>query len=149
MRELGIVLPEPPRPLGRYVECVRAGELLFLSGVLPVQAGVVKFRGRIGSDMTIEEGRNATRLATLNALSAVREHLGSLDRVSRVVRLAVLLAATEDFGDHPRVADAASELLADVFGTDRASTRMVTGVLSLPLAASVVVELVLSLDAGD
>ncbi len=147
LKELGIVLPVPPKPLGAYVESVQVGNMLFLSGTLPVEDGTVKFRGRIGSDMTIEDGRRATRLATLNALSLAREHLGSLDKVSRVVRLAVSLVASEDFRDHPRVADAASELLADVFGADRTSTRMVAGVLSLPVGVCVVVELVLALDA--
>lgn len=144
LKDLGIVLPSPPKPLGAYVEAVQVGDLLFLSGTLPVQDGTIQFRGRIGDDMTIEEGRNATRLATLNAISLARQHLGSLDKVSRVVRLMVWLVATPDFRDHPKVADAASELLAGIFGAERASTRMVAGVLSLPAGASVVIDLTLS-----
>ena len=144
LKELGIVLPRPPTPLGAYVEAVQAGNLLFLSGTLPVEGGVPKFVGRIGGELSIEEGRSATRLAALNALALARSHLGSLDKVARVVRLTVSLATTPEFRDHPKVADAASELLASVFGAEKASTRMVTGVASLPIGVCVVVEVILS-----
>ena len=99
--------------------------------------------GRVGGELSIEDGRRATHLAALNALAAAREHLGSLDRVTRVVRLAVSLLTTPEFRQHPRVADAASELLATVFGADRTSTRMVYGAASLPVGVCVVVELIL------
>ena len=144
---LGIELPRPPSPLGKYVETVQTGNLLFLSGTLPVEAGVPRFAGRIGSDLNIEEGRLATHLATLNALALAREHLGSLNRVKRVVRLAVSLVTTPEFREHPKVADAASELLARVFGTDKTSTRMVYGVTSLPAGVCTVVELVFEVGA--
>jgi enamine deaminase RidA (YjgF/YER057c/UK114 family) len=144
LREMGITLPAPPKPLGAYVPAVQAGNLLFLSGALPMEGGVPKFRGRIGAALTLEDGRNATRLAALNALALAKQHLGSLDKVSRVVRLTVSLLTTPEFGDHPKVADAASELFAEVFGADEASTRMVSGVASLPAGACVVVEIVLS-----
>ena len=143
LRSLGIGLPRPPAPLGAYVEAVQTGSLLFLSGTLPVEGGTPKFVGRIGGELSLEDGRRATHLAALQALAAAKEHLGSLDRVRRVVRLAVSLVTTPEFRQHPRVADAASELLATVFGADRTSTRMVYGVASLPVGACVVVELIL------
>jgi enamine deaminase RidA (YjgF/YER057c/UK114 family) len=143
LRELGIDLPHPPKPLGTYVEAVQTGSLVFLSGTLPLEGGTPKFTGRIGGELRVEDGRRATRLATLNALAAAREHLGSLDRVTRVVRLTVSLVTTNEFHQHPRVADAASELLATVFGADKTSTRMVYGVASLPVGVCVVVELIL------
>jgi enamine deaminase RidA (YjgF/YER057c/UK114 family) len=146
LKDLGIRLPAPPRPLGAYVEAVLAGNLLFLSGALPVEGGAPKFQGRIGDELTLEDGRAATRLAALNAIALAREHLGSLNRVDRVVKLTVSLAAVAEFRDHPKVADAASSLLADVFGTERTSTRMVAGVLTLPVGVCVVVELILSVD---
>ena len=139
---LGLDLPQPPRPLGAYVEAVQTGSLLFLSGTLPLEGQTPKFVGRIGAELSIEDGRRATHLAALNALAAAREHLGSLDRVTRVVRLAVSLLTTPECRQHPRVADAASELLASVFGADRTSTRMVYGVASLPAGVCVVVELI-------
>ena len=143
LRDLGIDLPHPPAPLGAYVEAVQTGSLLFLSGTLPLEGGIPKFVGRVGGELSTDDGRSATRLAALNALAAAREHLGSLDRVRRVVRLTVSLVTTPEFGQHPRVADAASELLATVFGADKASTRMVYGVASLPVGVCVVVELIL------
>jgi enamine deaminase RidA (YjgF/YER057c/UK114 family) len=144
--DLGLTLPTAPRPLGAYVEAVQTGQLLFLSGALPVHEGVVHYVGRIGNELTVDEGREATRLAVLNALALAREHLGSLDRVIRVVTLRVWLSTGTEFRDHPRVADAGSELLADIFGMERISTRMVAGVSSLPVGASAVVELVLAIN---
>jgi enamine deaminase RidA (YjgF/YER057c/UK114 family) len=144
LKELGIVLPRPPTPLGAYVEAVQVSGLLFLSGTLPVEGGVPKFVGRIGEELTVEEGRSATRLAALNALALARQHLGSLDKVARVVRLTVSLATTPGFRDHAKVADGASELLASVFGAEKASTRMVAGVATLPVGVCAVVEMILS-----
>jgi enamine deaminase RidA (YjgF/YER057c/UK114 family) len=146
LRDLGIDLPHPPAPLGAYVEAVLTGSLLFLSGTLPLEGGVPKFMGRIGAELSVEDGQRATQLATLNALAAAREHLGSLDRVTRVVRLTVSLVTTNEFHQHPRVADAASELLATVFGADKTSTRMVYGVAGLPVGVCVVVELILEVN---
>lgn len=143
LRDLGLDLSHPPRPLGAYVEAVQTGSLLFLSGTLPLEGGTPRFVGRVGGELNIEDGRSATHLAALNALAAAREHLGSLDRVTRVVRLAVSLLTTPEFRQHPRVADAASELLATVFGADKTSTRIVYGAASLPVGVCVVVELIL------
>jgi enamine deaminase RidA (YjgF/YER057c/UK114 family) len=140
LTELGIKLPRPPSPLGAYVEAVQTGNLLFLSGTLPVEAGVPKFLGRIGADLSVEDGWRATHMAALNALALAREHLGSLDRVARVVRLGVSLVTTPEFREHPKVADAASELLVSVFGADKTSTRLVFGMASLPVGVCVVVE---------
>ena len=143
LKALRIELPQPPTPFGAYVEVVQTGSLLFLSGTLPVENKKPKFLGVIGKNLSLEEGRQAARLACLNALAAAREHLGSLDRVTKVVRLGVSLVTTADFKEHPKVADAASELLADVFGKDKTSTRMVLGMATLPLGLPVEVELIL------
>lgn len=142
-QQLGIALPPAPKPLGAYVPAVQVGSLLFLSGTLPLEGGVPKFRGRIGDELTIEDAQSAARLAALNALALARQHLGSLDKVVRVVRLTVSLVTTPNFRDHAKVADGASELLAGVFGADKTSTRMVSGVASLPAGASVVTEVLL------
>jgi enamine deaminase RidA (YjgF/YER057c/UK114 family) len=131
--DLGITLPQPPQPLGAYTETVRAGNLLFLSGTLPIDAGVPRYRGRIGADLNIEDGEHAARLAALNAVSLAKAYLGSLNRVKQVVRLGVSVVTTAEFRDHPRVADGASELLVAVFGPEKIPTRLVIGVHSLPL----------------
>ena len=138
--DLGIVLPNAPHPLGAYVETVQSGSLLFLSGMLPVKDGRLQFVGRLGKELDESAGRDALRTATLNALSAAKEHLGSLDRVTKVVRVGVYLATSGDFYDQPIVGDAASELLRDVFGEGRTSVRSVLGVASLPLGAPVMLE---------
>jgi enamine deaminase RidA (YjgF/YER057c/UK114 family) len=145
LKELGITLPAPPTPLGAYVEAVQTGNLLFLSGTLPVENGEMKFLGRIGGELSEEDGRRAARLAALNALALAREYLGTLDRVTRVVRLGVALVTSPDFRRHPKVADAASELLASVFGADKMSTRLVLGMASLPLGTSVELEVILEI----
>ena len=142
LRDLGIVLPRAPHPLGAYVEAVQSGSLLFLSGMLPVEDGKLQYVGRLGKELDAEAGRDALRTATLNALSAAKEHLGSLDRVTKVVRVGVYLATSGDFYNQPIVADAASELLRDVFGEGKTSVRSVIGVASLPLGVPVILEVI-------
>jgi enamine deaminase RidA (YjgF/YER057c/UK114 family) len=142
LKDLQIDLPPPPKPLGAYVESVQTGTLLFLSGTLPIEDGVSRFHGRIGDNLNIEDGRNAARLAALNALALAKAHLKSLNRIKQVVRLGVSLVTTENFREHPRVADGASELLAAVFGPDKVSTRLVLGMHSLPLGLCVEVEVI-------
>jgi len=140
LKDLGIVLPNAPHPLGAYVEAVQSGSLLFLSGMLPVKDGKLQFVGRLGKELDESAGRDALRTATLNALSAAKAHVGSLDRVTRVVSVKVYLATHGDFYNQPIVADAASELLRDVFGEDKMSVRSVIGVASLPLGTPVMLE---------
>jgi enamine deaminase RidA (YjgF/YER057c/UK114 family) len=147
LKDLGIELPHPPTPLGAYVEAVQTGNLLFLSGTLPVEGGVPRYLGRLGGELSVEDGRHATRLAALNALALAKEHLGSLDKVTRVVRLGVSLVTTPEFREHPKVADAASELLVSVFGAERISTRLVFGMASLPVGVCVVLEVILEIGA--
>jgi enamine deaminase RidA (YjgF/YER057c/UK114 family) len=141
LHDLGIVLPNAPHPLGAYVEAVQSGSLLFLSGMLPVNDGKLRFVGRLGKELDESAGRDALRTATLNALSAAKAHVGSLDRVTRVVSVKVYLATHGDFYNQPIVADAASEFLRDVFGEDKMSVRSVIGVASLPLGTPVMLEL--------
>lgn len=146
LRELGIELPPPPVPLGAYVEAVRTGNLLFLSGALPIIAGEPQFIGRLGDGITIDDGRSACRLAALNALALARAHLGSLDRVTRIVRQTSSLATAYDFTQHAKVADAASEILDAIFGREKRPTRMVYGVSSLPVGVCAVLELLLEVE---
>jgi enamine deaminase RidA (YjgF/YER057c/UK114 family) len=140
LQELGIRLPTPPEPFGTYSEAVQSGNLLFLTGMLPTEGRVAKFIGRVGAELDVETGRQAARLAALNALAVVRAHLGALDKVVRVVRLGVMVATAGDVYDQPKVADGASELLQDVFGKDKNPCRLVYGVASLPLGTPVELE---------
>jgi enamine deaminase RidA (YjgF/YER057c/UK114 family) len=143
LKELGVDLPVPPEPFGTYKEAVQTGNLLFLSGMLPTDGRTAKFTGRLGAELDVEAGRKAARLAVLNVLAVARQHLGSLDRVTQVVRLGVSVATSGDVRDQPKVADAASELLQEVFGKDRNPCRLVYGVASLPLGVPVELEVIL------
>ena len=140
LQDLEIVLPKAPHPLGAYVESVQSGNFLFLSGMLPVKDGKLQFVGRLGKELDESAGRDALRTATLHALSAAKAHVGSLDQVTRVVSVKVYLATHGDFYNQPIVADAASELLRDVFGEEMMSVRSVLGVSALPLGAPVMLE---------
>jgi len=142
LKELGIDLPAPPQPFGIYAEAVQTGSLLFLTGMLPTEGRGAKFVGRLGAELDVEAGRKAARLAALNALAVAREHLGSLDKVQRIVRLGVLVATSGDVRDQPKVADGASELLQDVFGREKNPSRLVYGVASLPLGCTVELEVI-------
>ena len=147
LHELGIELTPAPTPFGAYVESVQTGNLLYLSGMLPAVGHEPKFVGRLGKEFDVEQGREAARIAALNVLSATRKHLGSLDKVTKVVKLAVYLATEGDFFAQPKVADAASELLRDVFGEDTLPVRVILGVASLPLGMPVELEVVLEVEA--
>src|SRR6202023_1873047 len=116
LKELGIKLPAPPEPFGTYAEAVQTGNLLFLTGMLPTEGHEAIFIGRVGAELDVDAGRKAARLAALNVLAVARRHVGSLDRVKRIVRLGVSVATAGDVRDQPKIADAASELLQDVFG---------------------------------
>jgi enamine deaminase RidA (YjgF/YER057c/UK114 family) len=142
LRELGIKLPAPPEPFGTYAEAAQTGNLLFLSGMLPTEGREAKFMGRVGAEFDAEAGGRAAHLATLNPLAVARQHLGTLDKVTRIVRLGVLAATSGDVRDQPKVADAASQLLRDVFGKDKIPCRRVYGVASLPLGAPVELEII-------
>src|SRR3989449_4979149 len=147
LKELDIKLPAPPEPFGKYAEAVQTGNLLFLSGMLPTEGRRAKVIGRLGAEIDVEAGRKAARLAALNVLAVARRHLGSLDKVTRVVRLGVSIVTSGDVRDHPRIADGASELLQDVFGPDKNPSRMVYGVASLPLGVPVDLEVILEVSA--
>jgi enamine deaminase RidA (YjgF/YER057c/UK114 family) len=146
LAELDIHLTTAPRPFGAYVESVQTGNLLYLSGVLPAIGHEPRFVGRLGREYNVEQGREAARLAALNVLSAARNHLGSLDKVTRVVRLAAYLATEGDFFAQPQVADGASELLRYVFGADKLPVRIVLGVASHPLGVPVVLEVLFEVE---
>src|SRR6266851_1806053 len=146
LSELGIVLPAPPTPLGAYVESSDAGNLLFLSGTLPVVNRKLAISGRLGENLSVREGQEAARIASLNALAAAKEHLGDLDRLKKLIKLTVLIATTEKFTEHASVADGASDLFVQIFGRKAGHVRLVYGVQSLPVGAPVIVETVFEIE---
>jgi enamine deaminase RidA (YjgF/YER057c/UK114 family) len=145
LRELDVVLPPPPSPLGAYVETSLAGSLLFVSGTLPLVDRKLAISGRIGRDLSVGQGQEAAWLAALTALAAAQQYVGDLDKIEKLVKLTVQLVTTEDFTEHAAVADGASNLFAQLFGSEARHVRVVYGVYSLPVRTPVVVETIFEL----
>jgi enamine deaminase RidA (YjgF/YER057c/UK114 family) len=143
LAKFGIHLPDAPTPFGAYVPAVQTGNLLFLSGMLATSGHAATVTGIVGKDLDVKAGRDAAITAALNVLATTKKQLGSLNRVSHVVRLGVYVVATPEFTEHPKVADAASELLRNIFGEATVSSRLVFGVASLPLGSPVELEVIL------
>lgn len=137
LQEMGIDLPEAPEPVAEYVPAVRTGNLVFVSGQLPVRDGDLLHEGKVGSDLTVEEAKEAAELAAVNALAIVRAELGSLDRVRRVVRMVAHVNSADGFTEQHLVANGASELLGELFGKRGRHSRLALGAPELPLDAAV------------
>lgn len=142
LKELGIELPEAPIPLGSYVPFVRTGNLVFLSGMLPLREGKLMRQGRVGKDISLDEAREEARMATINALSVLKAHLGSLDKVKRCVKITGYVASSPDFTEQPKVLNAASDLLFEIFGEKGRHVRSAVGVNVLPLNSPLEIEFV-------
>jgi enamine deaminase RidA (YjgF/YER057c/UK114 family) len=141
LQQLGITLPAPAPPAGAYVPYVQVESLLFVAGQLPLREGQIEHHGRVGTELTLEQGAAAARLCALNLLAQARAACGGdLDRVRRVVRLGGYVCAEPGFMEHPQVLNAASELMVEVFGQAGRHARFAVGVASLPLGAAVEIE---------
>lgn len=141
LAELGLTLPEVPPPVASYVNCVRTGNLLHLSGGLPFD-GEHRVTGKVPTDRSVEEAQDAARLIILNRLAIVRDELGSLDEVRRIVSLQGFVSSEPDFYDHSLVINGASDLLVEIFGDCGRHSRIALGVAALPLNATVEISLV-------
>lgn len=142
LRDLGLELPIVPKPLANYVTVARSGNLLFLSGHLPVLEGKVQYVGKLGKDLGIDDGYQAAKIAALNCLASVKSEVGDLDKVRRIVRVAGFVNCTEGFTDQPKVVNGASDLLSELFGEAGRHSRSAIGVSQLPSGAAVEVEMV-------
>ena len=145
LAELQIELPPPPQPMATYVPAVQAGNLLFLSGVLPMRDGQLAFSGKLGRDLTVEQGMEAARIALLNALAIAKQEVGSLDRITRVVKVVGHVASAEGFVQQPQVLNGASDLLVAIFGEVGRHARVAVGAAELPRGAPVEIEVILSI----
>jgi enamine deaminase RidA (YjgF/YER057c/UK114 family) len=144
LKSLGLELPEAPKPVATYVPAVQAGNLLFLSGVLPMRSGQLAFAGKLGRDLTVSQGVEAAQVAILNALAIVKQELGSLDRISRVVKVVGHVASAEGFTDQPQVLNGASDLLVAIFGDRGRHARVAIGAAELPRRAAVEIEVIVA-----
>jgi len=142
LKEMGIVLPAAPAALGAYVPCVRSGNLLFLSGQLPIREGKLIHTGRLGESVSISDAQEDARQAVMNALSNVKAFLGSLDRVAKCVKVNGYVASAPNFTDQPKVLNAASELLREIFGEQGRHARVAVGVSELPLHSPVEIDFI-------
>lgn len=145
MTAMGLTLPAVPAPIAAYVNCVRSGNLLFLSGGLPID-GDTKIVGKVPSNVSIEEAQRAARICILNRLAVIRNEIGSLDKVVRIVTLNGFVASEPDFYGHPQVINGASELLVEIFGDKGKHSRTALGVPALPLNCTVEINLVVEVE---
>jgi enamine deaminase RidA (YjgF/YER057c/UK114 family) len=142
LADLGLTLPEVVPPLAAYVPAVRTGDLVYTSGQVPMVDGKLARTGKLGAELTVDEGKELARICALNALAALKSEVGDLGRIVRVVKAVVFVASAPDFTGHPQVANGASELLGEVFGEAGKHARSAVGVAALPLDAPVEVELI-------
>ena len=142
LKALGLELPPPPRPAANYVGAVQTGNLLFISGHGPTKDGNMTYRGKVGKDLSIEEGYEAARLVALNCLASAKSVIGDLDRITRVVKLLGMVNCTEDFDDHPKVMNGASDLLVQLFGDSGRHARSAVGMQALPFGIAVEIEMI-------
>ncbi|MFZ5516876.1 MAG: RidA family protein [Candidatus Zhuqueibacterota bacterium] len=142
IKSLGLEIPETPKPVAAYIPAVQVNDLVFTSGQLPVQKGELKFIGKLGREFTTEQGYQAAVVCVLNALSAIKNVIGDLDRIEQVVKVTGFVASAEGFTDQPAVINGASELLKKVFGEKGAHSRSAVGMAELPRGAAVELEMI-------
>ena len=146
LMELGIDLPDVPGSLANYVGAVRTGNLIYLSGRLPMREGQVAFKGKLGRDVSAEDGYQAARLSALNVVSTLKAEVGDLDQVRRVVKLVGMVSSDPDFTEQASVLNGASDLLVEIFGDKGRHARSAFGVAALPMNACVEIELIVEVE---
>ncbi len=142
---MGIVLPSSPAPLANYLPAVSSGNLLFLSGILPMRDGKLAYEGKLGSAVSIDEGYEAAKTAAIAALASVKNQLGSLDKVARIVRMCGHVASAPGFTQQARVINGASDFFVAVFGDIGRHARLALGAAELPLNAPIELELIIEI----
>jgi len=145
IKELGITIPEPVKPLAAYIPAMQVGNLVMTSGQVPISAGVVKYQGKVGKDLSEEEGKAAAKLCAINCLSAVKSVIGNLDKIKRILKLTVFIASAEGFTAQPKVANGASEFIGEIFGEAGKHVRSAVGVSELPLNSAVEIEMIVEI----
>ena len=139
---LNIILPSPPKPVGSYVAVVITGKLAFVSGQIPIKDDKVIYAGKVSRDLSVEDAQKAARLSVINALAQLKAELGSLDRISKIVKVSGFVNSPPEFTDQPKVINGASDLLFEIFGQKGQHARIAVGVSSLPLNSAVEIDLI-------
>ncbi|HOJ37186.1 MAG TPA: RidA family protein [Ignavibacteriales bacterium] len=145
LKEMGIVIPEAPKPLAAYVPAVQVDKFVYTSGQLPIVDGQLKFKGKLGKDITEDEAKQAAKICAINCLSVVKSLIGSLDNIERIVKVVVFVNSSEEFTAQPAIANGASEFFVEVFGDAGKHARSAVGVSQLPLGAPVEIEIIVKL----
>lgn len=146
INQLGFELPEVAKPLAAYIPAKRVGNLVMTSGQVPIVKGEMKYSGKVGSDLSEEDGQKAAEICALNCLAAIKSVVGSLDHIEEVVKLTVFVNSSNDFTAQPKVANGASELIGKIFGDKGLHVRSAVGVNQLPLNAAVEVEMIVRVE---
>jgi enamine deaminase RidA (YjgF/YER057c/UK114 family) len=142
LASLGIMLPTPPKPAGSYIPVVRTGNLVFVSGQIPVKDGQVQFKGQVPTTISVEDAQKAVKICITNVLAQLKAELGTLDKISRIVRVSGFVNSSPEFYEHPKIINAASDLLFEIFGENGKHARIAVGVASLPLNSAVEIDLI-------
>jgi len=141
--ELRISLPTPPKPAGSYVPVVTSNNLAFISGQIPIEDGQLKYQGKVQNEQSIQSAQNAAKLCIINALSQLNAYFGTLEKIKKIVRVSGFVNSDENFTEHPKVINAASELLVEIFGEKGKHSRIAIGVPSLPLNATIEIDMII------
>jgi enamine deaminase RidA (YjgF/YER057c/UK114 family) len=142
LNELGIEIPEAPKPLASYIPVTKVGNLVFTAGQIPMKNGELIYKGKVGKDITLESGVKAAELCTINCLSVIKSLIGNLDSIKRIVKVTVFVNSADGFSDQPKVANGASDLLVNVFGDNGKHVRSAVGVNELPIDCAVEIEMI-------
>jgi len=142
IKKMGITIPEVVKPLAAYIPAMQVGNFVMTSGQVPISEGKVKYAGKVGKDLSEEEGKEAAKLCVLNCLSAIKSVIGNLDKIKRVIKLTVFVSSAEGFTAQPKVANGASEFIGEIFGEDGKHVRSAVGVSELPLNSAVEIEMI-------
>ncbi|MDE1838875.1 MAG: RidA family protein [Thaumarchaeota archaeon] len=142
LASLGILLPTPPKPAGSYIPVVRTGNLIFVSGQIPIKDGQVQFKGQVPTSISIEDAQKAAKLCITNVLAQIKAEIGTLDKITKIVRVSGFVNSSPEFYEHPKIINSASDLLFEIFGEKGKHTRIAVGVASLPLNSAVEIDLV-------
>ncbi len=146
LKELGLELVEPPKPVGNYLPCVRVGNLVYLSGHGPRRESSIKWKGKVGQDLTLEEAYLVARSSMLSLLASLRAEIGELSKVRRIVKLLGMVNSAPDFGDQPKVINGASDLLQDLYGDRGRHARSAVGMAALPGGIAVEIEMIVEVE---
>ena len=142
VKELGLTLPEAPKPVAAYVPAVKVEDYVYTSGQIPFVNGELKFKGKLGKELTLEQGYEAAKVCALNCLAVIKGQIGSLDNIKQIVKVTGFVSSASGFNDQPKVINGASELLGEIFGEQGQHARAAVGVNELPVDAAVEVEMV-------